>query len=216
MHVTIINGSPRVKKFSNTDKIIESFGKGLAETGSTYDLYTLSNRKEWDAAREAFSCSEKIIIALPLYVESAPSLLLEFLETLPTQREKPAELSFILQSGFAEGCQLRCGEQFLQSLPAQLGCTFGGCLLHGDNFGIRILEGKQRDRILNPYIAMGRSFGKHGNFLTEEAKKFAGPETFSWFVRLIIKTVFWFSSKKMFEKTVKEWGGTLPLDAQPY
>lgn len=214
--VTIINGSPRVKQHSNTDKIIASFGKGLAETGATYDLYTLSNRKEWDAAREAFISSEKIIIALPLYVESAPSLLLEFLETLPTQREKTAELSFILQSGFAEGCQLRCGEQFLQSLPAQLGCSFGGCLLHGDNFGIRILEGKKRERILKPYIAMGHSYGQHGNFLTPEAKKFVGPEKFSWFVRAIIKTVFWFSSKKMFEKTVKEWGGTQPLDYQPY
>jgi len=216
MHVTIINGSPRVKQYSNTDKIIESFGRGLAETGSTYDLYTLSSRKEWNAAREAFMSSDNIIIALPLYVESAPSMLLEFLETLPTQREKPAQLAFILQSGFAEGCQLRCGERFLQSLPAQLGCTFGGCLLHGDNFGIRILEGKQRDRILKPYIAMGCSYGQHGNFLTPEAKKFVGPETFSWFVRLIIKTVFWFSSKKMFEKTVKEWGGNQPLDYQPY
>ncbi len=216
MHVTIINGSPRVKQYSNTDKIIASFGKGLAETGATYDLYTLSSRKEWDAAREAFISSENIIIALPLYVESAPSLLLEFLETLPTQREKPANISFILQSGFAEGCQLRCGEQFLKSLPEQLGCSFGGCLLHGDNFGIRILEGKQRERILKPYIAMGRSFGKHGNFLTPEAKKFVGPEKFSWFVRAIIKTVFWFSSKKIFEKTVKEWGGTQPLDYQPY
>jgi len=216
MRITIINGSPRVKKFSNTDKIIASFGKGLVETGATYDLYTISNRKEWDNARDAFMNSEKTIIALPLYVESAPSLLLEFLETLPTERQRSAELSFILQSGFAEGCQLRCGEQFLQSLPAQLGCTFGGCLLHGDNFGIRLLEGKQRERILNPYIAMGRSYGQHGNFLTPEAKKFVGPETFSWFVRLIIKTVFWFSSKKMFEKTVKEWGGTQPLDYQPY
>lgn len=216
MHVTIINGSPRVKQFSNTDKIIESFGKGLADTGATYDLYTLSSRKEWEAAREAFMSSDKIIIALPLYVESAPGLLLEFLETLPTKREKPAELSFILQSGFAEGCQLRCGEQFLASLPEQLGCSFGGCLLRGDNFGIRLLEGKQRDRILNPYIAMGRSYGEHGNFLTKEAKKFVGPEKFSWFVKLIIKVVFWTSSKKMFEKTVKEWGGTLPLEAQPY
>jgi len=214
--ITIINGSPRVKQHSNTDKIIESFGKGLAETGTTYNLYTLSSRKEWDAAREAFISSDKIIIALPLYVESAPSLLLEFLETLPTERQQPAELSFILQSGFAEACQLRCGEQFLASLPKQLGCSFGGCLLKGDNFGIRILEGNQRDRILKPYIAMGRSYGKHGNFLTDEAKKFVGPEKFPWIMRFIIKAVFWLYSKKMFEKAAKDWGGTQPLEARPY
>ena len=68
MHVIIINGSPRVLKFSNTDKIIQSFGKGLQESGATYELYSLSNRKEWDTAREAFISYEQIIFALPLYV----------------------------------------------------------------------------------------------------------------------------------------------------
>ena len=90
MHIVIINGSPRVKKFSNTDKIIQSFATGLEEDGSTYELYSLSDRKEWDAAREAYIANDNIIIAMPLYVECMPSLLLEFLDTLPTKRTKPA------------------------------------------------------------------------------------------------------------------------------
>ena len=53
-HLVIINGSPRMAKFSNTDKIIHSFVKGLEETGITWELHNLSNRKEWDVAREAF------------------------------------------------------------------------------------------------------------------------------------------------------------------
>ena len=57
-HLVIINGSPRVAKFSNTDKIIHSFVKGLEETGITWELHNLSNRKEWDAAREAFLTHE--------------------------------------------------------------------------------------------------------------------------------------------------------------
>ena len=186
MHVVIINGSPRVKQFSNTDKIIQSFGKGLEENGSTYELYTLSNRREWDAAREAFIKSDRIIIDLPLFVESAPSLMLEWLETLPTERQHPAELSFILQSGFAEGCQLRCGEQFLKSLPAQLGCNYGGCLVKG------------------------------GNFFTPEAKKFTGPERFPWLIRKLIMLVFRFFENKVFEKAAKEWGCTKPLDYKAY
>ena len=216
MHVTIINGSPRAKQHSNTNKIIASFGKGLFDTGCSYDLYTLANRSEWEAARRAFMTSPKIIIALPLYVESAPGILLEFLESLPTQRENPAELSFLLQSGFAEACQLRCGERFLQTLPSQLGCTYGGCLIKGDNFGIRIMEGKEQERILNPYIEMGRSYGTKGNFLTPEARKFAGPETFPWLVRTIIKVVYWSYSHKIFEKAAQNWGCTRPLDDRPY
>ena len=103
MHVVIINGSPRVQKFSNTDKIIQSFGKGLEKEGSTYELYSLSNRKEWDAAREAFLSHDQIIIATPLYVECVPGILLEFLESLPTERQCSAQLSFILHGGFDEG-----------------------------------------------------------------------------------------------------------------
>ena len=117
MHVVIINGSPRVQKYSNTDKIIQSFGKGLQESGSTYELYSLSNRKEWDAAREAFISHNQIIFALPLFVECVPSIMLEFLETLPTERQQPAQMSFILHGGFDEGHQLRLCERFLQSVP---------------------------------------------------------------------------------------------------
>ena len=50
-HIVIINGSPRARKFSNTDKILQSFTKGLDEAKATYELYSLSNRSEWDAAR---------------------------------------------------------------------------------------------------------------------------------------------------------------------
>ena len=92
-HLVIINGSPRVAKFSNTDKIIHSFIKGLEGTGITWELHNLSNRKEWDAAREAFLSHERIFIAFPLYVECMPSLMLEFLESLPSERRQPAQLS---------------------------------------------------------------------------------------------------------------------------
>ena len=36
MHVLIINGSPRVKQYSNTDKILEKFTEGLIENGTTF------------------------------------------------------------------------------------------------------------------------------------------------------------------------------------
>ena len=83
-HLVIINGSPRVAKFSHTDKIIHSFVKGLEEAGITWELHNLSSRKEWETAREAFLTHERILIAFPLYVECMPSMMLEFLESLPS------------------------------------------------------------------------------------------------------------------------------------
>lgn len=99
MHIVIINGSPRVQKFSNTGKIIKSFGQGLQAYGITFELYSLSNRKEWNAALEAFCSREHIIFALPLYVECVPSMMLEFMESLPPRNSPVLNISKLQTDG---------------------------------------------------------------------------------------------------------------------
>ena len=215
-HLVIINGSPRVAKFSNTDKIIHSFVKGLEGTGITWELHNLSNRKEWDAAREAFLSHERILIAFPLYVECIPSLMLEFLESLPSERRQPAQLSFLLHGGMDEGFEFRFCERILQGLPAQLGCRFGGTLIHGGSFGIRTREDAVKAKIVAPYEKMGRLFAQNGNFLTPEAKKFTGPEQYPWLVRKMVSLLFLKKVNKGFEDFAKSWGCTRPLDDKPY
>ena len=219
-HIVILNGSPRVKKNSNTNKIVQAFGEGLQQTGVSYDLYSLSNRSEWDAAREAFMTNDNIIIALPLFVECLPSLLLEFLSTLLTERKQPAKLSFILHGGFDEGHQLRLCEKFLQTLPAPLGCSFGGTLVKGGSFLLRNRENsyikKMTDKTLAAYTEMGQSFASNGNFFTPEAKKFTGyeknPKIGVFLFNLIFKRIV----KKNFNRMAQEWGCTEPLDSKPY
>lgn len=219
-HVLILNGSPRVKKNSNTNKIIDAFGEGLQQAGTCYDVYSLSNRSEWDAAHEAFMTSDNIIIAMPLFVECSPSLLLEFLNTLPTERKQPAQLSFVLHGGFDEGHQLRLGEKFLQSLPAQLGCSCGGVLVKGGSFLLRNRENsyikKMNDKMLASYTTMGLSFAQNGNFMTPEAQKFTGPEKNPWIGLLLFNLIFKRIVKKNFERIAQEWGCTEPLDSKPY
>ena len=219
-HVIIINGSPRVKKFSNTDKIIQSFALGLEEAGTTHKLYSLSNRSEWDEAREAFMNNDHIIIALPLYVECVPGLMLEFLTTIPTERVRPAKISFILHGGFDEGHQLRLGEQFLKSLPAKLGCTYGGTLVKGGSFMLRMRDDeyikKNTDKVLDAYIPMGKLFAENGNFMFAEAKEFTGPEQIPWAARQIIALVLKRIVKRKFDNFAKTWGCTRPLDDKVY
>lgn len=219
-HIVILNGSPRVKKNSNTNKIIQAFTEGLEEAGITHKLYSLSNRTEWDEAREAFMTNDNIIIALPLFVECLPSLLLEFLSTLPTERTQPAKLSFILHSGFDEGHQLRLGEKFLQMLPSQLGCTYGGTLVRGGSFMLRMRDNnyikKVTDKILASYIKMGQSFALNGSFSTPEARKFTGPEKNPKIGVLLFNLIFKRLVKKNFERFANAWGCTRPLDDKPY
>ena len=219
-HVLILNGSPRIKKNSNTNKIIQAFAEGLEEAGITHKLYSLSNHAEWDEAREAFMTNDNIIIAVPLFVECLPSLSLEFLSTLPTERKQPAKLSFILHGGFDEGHQLRLGEKFLKSLPAQLGCTYGGVLVKGGSFMLRDRENnyikKMTDKMLASYAKMGLSFARNGSFSSSEAKKFTGFEKNPKIGILLFNLIFKRIVKKNFERMAQEWGCTEPLNSKPY
>ena len=211
MHVVIINASPRVQKYSNTEKIIAAFAKGLSEKESTFETYAISNRKTWDIIRDAYLKNDEILIALPVYVECVPGLLLEFLETLP-KKDEHTRLSFLLQSGFAEGCQLRCGEAFLEKLPEYLGVRYGGCLVKGNNFGIRIIDEDQQAQATKPYQAMGKLFAEGDGFFRKEAKKFTGPEYLPLPVRLLMGLIFKTFAKKMFQQAAASWGCRAPLD----
>ena len=215
MHVVIINGSPRIEKYSNTDKIITAFGKGLTDKGASFDRYAISKLDSWDEIRKAYLAHEEILIALPLFVENVPGLLLEFLETLP-KKDENTRLSFLLQSGFAEGCQLRCGEAFLEKLPSYLGVRYGGCLVNGDNFGIRVVNETDQQQITKPYQNMGALFAAREGFCCEDAKKFTGPETFPFPVRILLQLIFRTVARKRFGKVAATWGCTTPLDAKPW
>ena len=215
-HLVILNGSPRVAKFSNTEKIIHSFAKGLEEAGVTWELHHLSNRNEWDSAREAYLDNKRTLIAFPLYVECVPSLMLEFLATLPVVRQQQGELSFLLHGGMDEGNEFRLCERFLKTLPTQLGCSYGGTLIHGGSFRIRTAKADESAKMVAPYVEMGRLFARQGNFLTPEAKKFTGPEQYPWLVRKMVSLMFLKKVNGEFEQFAKDWGCIRPLDDKPY
>ena len=216
MHVVIINGSPRTPEYSNTAKILQSFVKGLDKEGATYELYSLSSRKEWDSAREAFLRNNNIIFALPMYVESIPSLMLEFLDTLPTERNHPADLAFILHGGFDEGYQFRLCEKLLKTITFQLGCNYTGCLIKGGSFMFRLFESGRVEKMTQPYIAMGKFFALHGNFVTPASKKFTGPERYPWLVRQLAGLFLRLVVNKKFMQFANDWGCVKPLNNKPY
>ena len=215
MHVLIINGSPRVKKYSNTNAILEKFTEGLRENGAAFEQYEISDRASWDRIRQAYDRNTNIMIALPLYVECIPGLLVEFLETL-TPKSDGSKLAFILQGGFMEGVQLRCGEAYLKILAGKLGCAYMGTLVKGDNFCIRFFEGEWRDKVTGPYADMGKVFASDGNFNSEACKKFTGHEKYPLHVRIYVGHILKTQASKGFEQMAAVLGCDKPLDYKPY
>lgn len=215
MHVLIINASPRVKKFSNTDKILDKFTEGLKEEGVTFTRFEISDKRNWDEIRSAYIESKNILIAMPLFVECVPGLLMEFLETLKPKNDG-TKVSFILQGGFYEGAQLRCGEKYLEILTKELGLEYGGTLVKGGNFGIRLAEGEARDKVVEPFKEMGAEFAREGSFFSPKCKAFAGPEQFPLPVRIMVGMAFKFAMPSYFTKASKSFGAKKPLNYRPY
>ena len=176
MHLVIISGAARPQAKSNTAKIIAAFQKGYEESGNTTEVYYLSDRRQWAAAEKAFQENTNILIALPLYVENIPGILLEFLSELQPKKTPGTKLSFLLQGGFPEACQSRCCEAFLETLPPQLGCAYAGTLIKGDMFGVGLVDEKNREKMLAPFSEMGRVFARSGQFEKSAVDAFAAPE----------------------------------------
>ena len=142
MHLVIISGAARLRARSNTAKIIAAFQKGYEEGGNTTEVWYLSDQSQWAGATQAFERSDNILIALPLYVENIPGILLEFLSGLRPKTVPGTRLAFLLQGGFPEASQSRCCEAYLETLPALLGCEYAGTLIKGDLFGLSLTGGQ--------------------------------------------------------------------------
>ena len=215
MHVLIINGSPRVKKYSNTNAILEKFTEGLCENSAAFEQYEISDKDSWDRIREAYYRNTEILLALPLYIECVPGLLMEFLETL-TPKSDGSRMAFLLQGGFMEGVQLRCGEAYLKIIAEKLGCEYMGTLVKGDNFLIRFFNGEWIDKKVSAYADMGREFAVNGNFHSKACKKFTGHEKFPLPVRIHVGHILNTQAAKGFEMIAEAYECDKPLDYRPY
>lgn len=215
MHLVILSGATRPQSASNTAKIISPFRRGYEAEGNTAEVWYLSDRKQWTSAAQAFAEHDHILIALPLYVENIPGILLEFLSGL-TPKTDSTEIAFLLQGGFPEASQSDCCLAYLETLPAQLGCTYAGTLHKGDLFGLGLMEEADRAKLLAPFIEMGRQFARTHRFDRRTAEKFAGPaylpksqiRVFRLFGHLVQRIFMGRMAKKM--------GCRQPLDARPY
>ena len=216
MHLVIISGAARPRAKSNTARILAAFQKGYEACGNTTETWFLSDRGQWAAAEKAFQANENILIALPLYVENVPGILLEFLAGLQPRRTPGARLAFLLQGGFPEASQSRCCEAFLKTLPAQLGCDYAGTLIKGDMFGVGLMGEKSREKMLAPFTEMGRRFAQSGCFEKSVADAFAAPEYMQEkqirMYNLLGKRV----SRFFMGRIAKKLGCKARLDARPF
>lgn len=216
MKLTVISGAARPRAKSNTALILEAFCRGYEAGGNQTEVFFLFDRGQWEAARAAFDASDNLLIALPLYVENLPGLLLEFLTTLTPKRKPGAKLAFLVQGGFPEASQLRCCEAYLETLPARLGCEYGGTLIKGNMFFLRLSSPKEQQEELKLFETMGRRFAQLGRFDKDEVTFFAAPEYLPEAAMKMFRGPGKFLQRLVMNRMSRKMGGKGHLMARPY
>lgn len=126
MKVLILNGSP--KKKGSSSKLFSSILR-LMLAGCEVRTCRVCGVMDYEAALEALTWAEAVVISAPLYVDAAPAHIMEFLEKAEKVcREKKLQFRFyaISNSGFIEGKQNAGHFRVYEGFCRRAGVVWGG------------------------------------------------------------------------------------------
>lgn len=184
MRLVLYNGSPR-GRISNTAILLDHFIRGFkASEENSFELMYLNQVKSHQDFAEKFRNAQAAIIAFPLYGDSMPTIVKDFIETLGTKIDSgktpmlPA-LGFIIQSGFPEAIHSRYIEKYCEKLALRLGTRYIGTVIRGGVEGIQIKPLFLNRRLFIAFSSLGRHFGVTKEFHPIITRKLAGRDKMS-------------------------------------
>lgn len=176
MKILIICCSPRIAVNSNSSILAEAFAKGCQNQSAETEICHLEKRGTWNEICQKIEQYDNVVFALPLYIDTVPSILLEFLEGL-TPRKTRGNIAFIIASGFAEAFQSDCCKKYLLTLPEKYNFDYKGCLVKGSTFGVHFFppDNPITAKSTTPFMEMGEVFGEKGEIPENLADAFSAP-----------------------------------------
>jgi NAD(P)H-dependent FMN reductase len=199
MRLMLCNGSPRGTG-SNTTILMKHFIDGFtAVPGNTVEYAYLNNVKGHAAAAALCREADAVIIAFPLYADSMPAAVKDFIETLGAGRKKQARrggkpapeknppMGFIVQSGFPEAIHSRYVEKYLEKLAHRLGSRYVGTIIRGGVEGIQVKPEYLNKRLFMAFSSLGRHFGVTKEFHPITARKLAGRDRMTAVGRAVLR-----------------------------
>ncbi len=201
MRLTVINGSPRGKG-SNSKILAEHFLRGFTEVGDhDFEVHYIAHKSKSAERLEAFKSAETVLLILPLYVDSVPGIVKQFIEELEPicGREDNPKILYFVHSGFPEAHQSRFVERYLEKLAKRLGCEYLGTMVKGGSEGIQIMPEKMTRKLFDILYRIGKAFGETGTLDPALLKELAKPEKYSklgmtlygWLPNLMSKFYYW-------------------------
>lgn len=191
MKLAIINGSPRNKK-SNSKLLIDEFLKGFYTVDKEVaDVYYLADLKKTDKAVDGFRENDTIIIIFPLYTDSMPGIVKEFIERIFFETgAEGKKIGFIVQSGFPESKHSTFVERYLERLTVKrLKADYLGTIIKGGVEGIQIMPPRMTAGLFKSFHDLGKHFALTGQFSEQIKEKLRKPLILST-GRLILYRLF--------------------------
>lgn len=178
MKLILFNGSPRATKGS-TQLFFQYFIKGFESIpGNQSEIVVLQEVSDPKTLTEAFSGADAVLLGFPLYADSMPSIVKNFIEALGPLRGKnnlPA-LFFLVHSGFPEAYHSRFVEKYLKKMTRRLGCRYIGTIIKGGSEGVVSNSEKANQKLFQLFFDLGQEFAQSGKLNEPLTRQLAGME----------------------------------------
>jgi NAD(P)H-dependent FMN reductase len=173
----LLNGSPRGKA-SNSRRLLSWLVEGMSAAGMKEEpaILDLAAIKEIQAQKKAFLEADEVVLALPLYTDSMPGIVKNFIECLADAKDlKGKRVAFIIQSGFSESIHSEAVAAYFERLCRRLGLVHAGTLIKGGVEGIQIMPDKMTAKLRAKFFRAGGELVSGGRFSEELAREMAKP-----------------------------------------
>jgi len=186
----LLNGSPRGQG-ANSRTILGWIAQGLGHAGITVpSVVDLAPDPEHAAHLESFLDADEVVFAFPLYTDSMPGLVKAFFESIALAdraRLQGKRVAFVIQSGFPEGIHTEALANYLARVCERLGFVHLGTLRRGGMEAIRMMPPRSVARTQARFVQAGQELGARGSFSPERIRTMAGPRTFGWTGRTVVR-----------------------------
>jgi len=191
MQLAIFNGSPRGKT-SNTRKLLEHFQRGFENAGGEITIVDyLIHEKHLDEQVQHFKEEENILLAFPLYVDSVPGVVKQFIETVGNFDGSGKNIWFFVHSGFPEAIHCDGLIRYLELLTKRWKMNYMGTILKPGTEQIRMRTLNKNKKLFFDFEQLGSTLAKSGlldrNILHRFKQPYVYPPNAMPVIRLMSK-----------------------------
>lgn len=217
MKILIVNGSPRYKK-SNSNVLVQHFIQGIENSKTTNEIHCLflQNKTDFDQAIQILPLVDHLICIHPLYTDSMPGIVKEFIEKLYLMpKQQHLKIGFIVHSGFPEGIHSTFIAKYYAKLSQRLGYEYLGTIIKGGTEGIRLHNSKSALKTCSIFETLGENFALNRTFDETIKQKLEQPYIFPAYVRYLLVAIRKFINRH-WKQTLKQNGALSRSYDQPF